>query len=194
VTAAAVPWSDGQWTHQPASVSLDGEALRAIAVEGSDAWRTTAYGFVHDDPHALLAPLAVGQAMEITFSAEWSGEFDQAGVFVRQDDEHWVKTGIEFADGHLGLGAVVTDVVSDWSVGYVDEWNGSEVTVRVSRWPDALIVRARAGAGAWRLVRVAPFDGGADAAAGPFLCAPLRSGFEVRFLSWHLDAADEKLH
>lgn len=191
---SAVPWDSGAWTREPVATTIDDDVLLAVAAEGSDAWRTTAYGFVHDDQHALLAPLAVGEAMEVEFSAEWSGEFDQAGVFVRIDDEHWVKTGIEYADGHLGLGAVVTNVVSDWSVGYVDDWIGTAITVRVSRWPDAIIVRARAAEGDWRLVRVAPFDGGADASAGPFLCAPLRDGFEVRFLSWERTAADEKLH
>ena len=33
------------------------------AAEGSDAWRPTAYGFVHDTEHALLAPLPVGAAI-----------------------------------------------------------------------------------------------------------------------------------
>ena len=194
MTVVAVPWSHGEWTRPPQSSTLDDGALVAIAAEGSDAWRTTAYGFVHDDEHALLAPLAVGEAMEVAFAADWTGDFDQAGVFVRRDDEHWIKAGVEFADGHLGIGAVVTDTVSDWSVGYVDDWRGLPVTVRVSRLPDAIVVRARAGDGEWRLVRVAPFEGGADAAAGPFLCAPTRAGFEVRFLSWTRDGADRQLH
>ncbi|HWV50475.1 MAG TPA: DUF1349 domain-containing protein, partial [Microbacterium sp.] len=146
-----IPWQQGTWTHPPATVSDDGH-LDATAVEGSDAWRHTAYGFVHDTEHALTAPLAVGEAMEVSFRAPWDGQFDQAGVFVRIDDTRWIKAGLEFADGHLGLGAVVTDGRSDWSVGFVDEWRDAEITVRVSRWPDAVIVRARADDGDWRLV------------------------------------------
>lgn len=189
-----IPWSEGAWTQSPASVSENATALDVTAVEGSDAWRHTAYGFVHDTEHALLTPLSVGEAMEVSFRAPWDGQFDQAGVFVRIDDEHWVKSGIEYADGHLGLGAVVTDGRSDWSVGHVDDWHAAEITVRVSRWPDALIVRARADDGPWRLVRVAPFDGEHAASAGPFLAAPTRTGLTVRFTRWARSTADAELH
>lgn len=191
--SSIIPWTAGTWTHSPLAVD-DATDLVATAVEGSDAWRHTAYGFVHDTEHALLAPLAVGEAMEVTLRAPWSGEFDQAGLFVRIDDERWMKCGVEFADGHLGLGAVVTDIRSDWSVGHVDEWLDADITVRVSRWADALIVRARADEGEWRLVRVAPFDGHAEASAGPLLSAPTRSGLTVRFTRWVRSAADDALH
>lgn len=187
-------WNDGSWTTPPAESVEVGTALRVTAVEGSDAWRHTAYGFVHDSAHALLAPLAVGEAMEVSFRSPWDGQFDQAGVFVQVDSEHWMKAGLEFADGHLGLGAVVTAGASDWSVGYVDEWREAEITVRVSRWKDALIVRARADAGDWRLVRVAPFAGDAVAAAGPFLAAPTRTGLVVTFTRWERSPADTDLH
>ncbi|MCK2037250.1 DUF1349 domain-containing protein [Microbacterium sp. SSW1-49] len=190
-----IPWSEGAWTHAPQHTAETADAhLDVTAVEGSDAWRHTAYGFVHNTEHALLTPLAVGEAIEVSFRASWDGQFDQAGIFIRIDDEHWVKTGVEFADGHLGLGAVVTDIRSDWSVGYVDDWLESEITVRVSRWADALIIRAKADDGPWRLVRVAPFSGESDAAAGPFLAAPMRGDLTVRFIRWERSAADVDLH
>ena len=197
-----VDWSAGRWTHDPEVVDIEvvdddgegsGRRLTAIAAEASDAWRTTAYGFVHGSEHALLAPLSVGEAMEVTFTAEWAAEFDQAGLFVRIDDRRWVKAGLEYADGHMGLGAVVTDDVSDWSVGQIDEWRAASVTMRVSRWPDALIIRARADGGDWRLVRLAPF-GSEDASAGPFLCAPSRSGFAATFTRWDRGPADAAIH
>lgn len=188
-----IPWNAGTWTNAPLSVAGE-QHLDVTAAEASDAWRRTAYGFVHDTEHALLAPLAVGEAMDVSFRAPWDGQFDQAGIFVRIDSERWIKAGLEFADGHLGLGAVVTDRNSDWSVGWVDEWRDSEITVRVSRWQDAVIVRARADDGAWRLVRVAPFDESAAASAGPFLAAPTRAGLTVRFTRWERSAADAALH
>ena len=66
--------------------------------------------------------------------------------------------------------------------------------MRVSRWQDAMIVRARADDGDWRLVRVAPFDGEAAASAGPFLAGPTRAGLVVRFTRWTMSAADAELH
>lgn len=190
----SIPWTSGTWTHAPAETTERDGTLVVTAVEGSDAWRRTAYGFVHDSAHALLAPFAVGEAMEVTFRAPWSGQFDQAGLFVRIDDERWMKAGVEYADGHLGLGAVVTDGGSDWSIGYVDDWIGHDITVRVSRWADALLVRARADDDEWRLVRVAPLAGDLDASAGPLVAAPTRSGLAAEFSRWARTSADAALH
>ena len=188
----AVAWTEGSWTNPPAAVVEDADGLNVTAVAESDAWRHTSYGFVHDTEHALLAPLAVGEAVEVVVRTSFTGQFDQAGVFVRADAEHWVKAGLEFADGVLNLGAVVTLERSDWSVAPVD-WNERTVTVRVSRATDSLTVRARVDDEPFRLVRVAPFVDG-DVAAGPFLCAPTRAGFTARFLSWQVGPADASLH
>ncbi|MGG7464943.1 DUF1349 domain-containing protein [Plantibacter sp. YIM 135347] len=189
-----VPWGVGVWTHEPAEVREDGDDLLVTAVEGSDAWRHTSYGFVHDSEHALLTPLAADTAVEVSFTAAFSAQFDQAGVFLRSDDEHWIKAGVEFADGLPQVGAVVTDVRSDWSVAPVPSWAGRLVTVRASRSGDAVTIRARVDEEAWSLVRVAPFAADALVAAGPFCCAPTRPGLTVRFHSWHVTPADAALH
>lgn len=187
-------WDAGAWTNPPAAVrrSADG-VLRVTAVAGSDAWRHTSYGFVHDTEHALLAPFSPGSSMEVEFGTPFSQQFDQAGIFVRADDEHWVKAGIEFADGVPQIGAVVTDVRSDWSASPVPEWLDRRVTFRVS-WADgALTIRARREGTAWQLVRLAPFEAD-EVAAGPFVCAPTREGLEVPFFDWRSGAPDDSLH
>lgn len=194
VATGTIAWSEGSWTTEPVAATADGEALRVTATEGSDAWRHTSYGFVHDTEHALLAPFPVGTAMEVEFDADFTAEFDQAGLFVRADHEHWVKAGVEFADGVLNVGAVVTAVRSDWSVAPVPEWSGRRVRVRVSRGEDALTLRAAPDDEAFRLVRVLPFDGARTASAGPFVCAPTRAGLQVTFTAWRRTPADAALH
>jgi regulation of enolase protein 1 (concanavalin A-like superfamily) len=175
-------------------VTGEGDALVVTAVEGSDAWRETSYGFVHDSEHALLAALPTDRAVEVRFVAAFDQQFDQAGVFLRAAADSWVKAGVECADGVLQLGAVVTDPRSDWSVAPVPDWSGRTVTVRVSRSGDALTIRARVDDEPLRLVRVVPFDPSAEVEAGPFLCAPTRAGLTVRFLSWEVGPADAALH
>ena len=96
--------------------------------------------------------------MQVEFSAQWTHEFDQAGLLLHADDAHWVKAGVEFADGVLGLDAVVTDRRSDWSVGHVPEWMDQRIRVRVSLSTDAITMRACTPGEAWRLVRLAPID------------------------------------
>ncbi len=137
---AEIGWSVGQWTHPPERTEPMGSALRVTAVEGSDAWRHTSYGFVHDSEHALLAPFSPGSAVEVEFDAAFTQQFDQAGVFLRAADDRWVKAGVEYSDGTLQLGAVVTHGRSDWSVAPVPDWAGQRLVVRVSWVGDAVTV------------------------------------------------------
>lgn len=195
------PWSDGTWTVPPRTVTNEGEALTVEAVEGSDYWERTLYGFQHRDGHALLAPWPASNAVEVSFRLDaecFTGLYDQAGLMLWNGPERWIKAGVEITDGVPHLGAVVTDGYSDWSLAPVPEWMGSVVTVRASRMNDGVILRARAqaGDGAWRTLRVTRFDfddpGGTQ--AGPFLCAPTRAGFRATFTSWITTDADTDLH
>ena len=187
-------WSTGSWLHEPPSHSNIGSDLVITTEEKSDFWRDTGYGFTHYSGHALLVNFPPYTAMEVEFSADWTAEFDQAGMLVHADDRHWVKAGVEFADGVLGLGAVVTDQRSDWSVGHVPEWMHQRVRVRVSRSHDALTIRARTQADAWRLVRLAPLDSRLSWRAGPVAASPSRASLVVRFHSWELLPPDEGIH
>lgn len=188
-----VPWSDGRWSREPASTEQRGDALVVRALEGSDYWRETLYGFVHDDGHALLGAWPADAAIEVSFdSASLSELYDQAGLMLVAGPERWVKAGIELSDGLPQLGAVVTDGRSDWSMAPVPEWAGRLVTIRASRIADAVVLRARADDGPWRTFRVTPFP--SDASAGPMICAPSRDGLEVTFTAWRHVAADTELH
>ncbi|SEB61013.1 hypothetical protein SAMN04489806_1276 [Paramicrobacterium humi] len=190
----SIDWTAGTWTHDPVSATVTDDGLTVVAAEGSDAWRHTSYGFVHDTEHALLAPLAVGRAVEVAFIAAFAEQFDQAGVFLRIDDETWIKAGVEYADGQPQVGAVVTLGRSDWSVAPVPDWAGRLITVRLSRARESVTVRARVDDKPWRLVRVAPLPENAKAEAGPFVCAPTRSGLEITFASWAETPTDASLH
>lgn len=187
-------WSGPTWLNPPVAAVQDGTDLLVIARQGSDFWRTTSYGFVHDDGHALLTPFAPGTAVEVSFVADFTGLYDQAGVLVRVDEETWIKAGVEFSDGEPQLGAVVTHGTSDWSLSPVPQWAGREVTVRASRAGDAVTVRARPADGAWRTIRVAWLDPAAEAFAGLFCCAPDRAGLRVRFKRLATGPADSSLH
>jgi uncharacterized protein len=188
-----VPWSDGEWTTRPEHVDTDGEHLLVTARPESDYWRVTSYGFVNDNGHGLLVDLPDGAAVEVSFVADFDQQFDQAGVFVYADSTHWIKSGIEYADGAPQLGAVVTREVSDWSTSPVPDWGGREVTVRASRSGDAVTIRARLD-GDWQLVRLAPIDPALPWRAGPLVCAPTRAGLVVRVTRFAIGAADESLH
>ncbi|OSM42252.1 DUF1349 domain-containing protein [Nesterenkonia sp. PF2B19] len=194
VPSGDIPWEQGVWSNPPAAVENQGSDLLVTAVETSDAWRHTSYGFVHDTEHALLAPFRPGTAMEVEYTADFSAQFDQAGLFIRAAQDHWTKAATEFSDGHLSAGAVVTDGASDWSLSPADDWLGQRVLVRASWSDDAITVRAGLLGGELRLLRVFPFPARDDVAAGPLVCAPTRAGLTVTFHAWRTTEADVALH
>lgn len=187
-------WDAGTWTNVPREIEREDTRLVVSAAQGSDAWRHTSYGFVHESEHALLAPLALDCAMEVEFAADFSTQFDQAGIFVRASAEHWIKAGVEYVDGGLQVGAVVTDGYSDWSVAPAPAWIGRRIIVRASRADDSLVIRAGLVGEELRLVRVVPFRPEGPITAGPFLCAPRSATLNVAFHAWRTTASDQALH
>ena len=66
-------------------------------------------------------------------------QFDQAGVMVRIDHEHWIKAGIEMVDNVPRLSCVVTNGFSDWSTQVWDKQQPGklmpEIRIRVHVLP-----------------------------------------------------------
>lgn len=188
-----ITWGEGEWTRPPVSSHENGSTLQIEAADQSDWWRNTAYGFIHDDGHALVKEFPNESAMEVSFILDYTEQFDQCGIFITSSSEHWVKAGVEFCDGYPQVGAVVTINNSDWSVARVEEWMGKEVTVRASRSGDGLTIRAGIN-GDLRLVRVAPLDPTRTWRAGPFACAPTHAGLVTTITRWIETEADSQLH
>ncbi|MBC7463637.1 MAG: DUF1349 domain-containing protein [Actinobacteria bacterium] len=191
-----VEWNDGSWLNPPAEVKFQSGQMIVTAIKESDFWRNTSYGFVHDSAHALLIDFPDKSAIEVSFILDFDQLWDQAGLVVYADEEHWTKAGIEYADGALQIGAVVTDVNSDWSTAPITQWFGHEVAFRASRQGNAVTVRAKCDdlGVSWQLVRLFPIKQDLLWRAGPHLAAPSREGLKVRFTRFIRDEADETLH
>jgi regulation of enolase protein 1 (concanavalin A-like superfamily) len=188
-----IQWSEGTWVNPPVKVLQVGQQLKVTTVHESDFWRNTSYGFVHDSGHALLKDFPAHSSMEVTFVLDYSGQFDQAGIIVHSDSQHWIKAGVESADGWPQVGAVVTSINSDWSLAPVPAWMGKEVTVRASRTTDALTIRARCG-NEDQLIRLAPIDSSLSWRAGPHCASPISQSLDVTFTQWAHGDADLALH
>ncbi|MHA6529087.1 DUF1349 domain-containing protein [Paenibacillus sp. BAC0078] len=190
-----VDWQAGIWTHEPVSTEVQDGIFVVEAVKGSDYWEKTMYGFQHDNGHALLASWEDSEAVEISFSLQgFTGLYDQAGIMLWHSPTVWIKAGIELNDGVPHIGAVVTDMYSDWSLSPVSEWDGEVVTIRASRLNDAVVIRARTANHPWRTIRVARFPYETGKQAGPFICAPTRAGLQVSFTRWVKTAPDTDIH
>jgi regulation of enolase protein 1 (concanavalin A-like superfamily) len=188
-----ISWDQGVWLNPPVKAVHENSQLKVTTVHESDFWRNTSYGFVHDSGHALLTDFPAHSSMEVTFILDYSGQFDQAGIIVYGDSHHWIKAGVESADGFPQVGAVVTSINSDWSLAPVPTWMGKQVTVRASRTNDALTIRARCGEDD-QLIRLAPIDASLPMSAGPHCASPVSRSLEITFTHWTHGDADFTLH
>ena len=177
------------------ATTSENSKLVMFCAKGSDLWQRTSYGFRRDSAHAFLAAdLLQDRAIEVGFSIfSFKDQFDQAGILVRENEDNWIKAGVELADGVLHLSVVATRAgFSDWSTSALPSaWDSeSKIIVQVSRKGDALIVKTilaetkEEDEGEWRLMRVCPMPVESRLHAGPYSCAPSRDGLFVEFFHY----------
>ena len=103
----------------------------------SDYWRETHYGFTVDDGPFYYTTRGGEFEANLKITGEYTTRFDQMGMMLRVDEEHWIKTGIEYVDGQYNFSTVVTDTKSSWSVIQLSEQPAS-VWIKVIRRLDAV--------------------------------------------------------
>jgi regulation of enolase protein 1 (concanavalin A-like superfamily) len=159
-----------KWLNEPAVWSGDASDLTVAVEPETDFWRTTHYGFVRDSGHFA----DTGQ-MGVRFRGDFAAQYDQAGLMLRIDAEHWIKAGLEL-DGQLWLSVVVTNGVSDWSQQPAPPPDaGGWYDIRAVREGDSVQICCGD-----QPVRLAPFPEG-ELQSGPMCAAPKGPGFDARF-------------
>lgn len=183
--------SNGNWLNQPQVWKIDGSVLTMTTDNSTDFWRKTHYGFIRDTGHFLGFPTADGFTAQIRIRGEFRTLYDQAGLMVRINETHWMKTGVEFTDGELFLSTVVTNGKSDWSVSQpFKELEDFYLRVTVSN--GSMRIQASRDGTFWPLLRLAPFPETETYLVGPTACTPERSGLEINFSEFTIGAATTK--
>lgn len=117
--------------------------------------------------------------LEVGIRGNYTDLYDQAGIMLRIDENHWIKTGIEFVDGVQNLSAVVTHDYSDWSIMPLP--NPPKVLyLRVERRQEAIHIAYRDEASEYKLFRLTYLPG--DTMQVGIMCAsPDGNSFEASF-------------
>ncbi len=169
-----------RWLNEPAAVRREGERLVVRSKPKTDFWRKTFYGYVTDNGHFLHLP-ARG---EFTFSARVNGKYaalyDQAGLMVRLDEQHWMKCGSELVEGKRWASVVFTRDFSDWST--LEDLSQSEaVWWRVIRKKDSIEAHCSKDGQKFIAVRQGYFPPDVEVSVGVMCCAPEGPGFDAVF-------------
>ena len=177
--------NEGRWLNEPASWAVEGGTLRATTGARTDFWRETFYGFTRDSGHFLAFPAPDAFTATVRLVGAFETLYDQAGLMLRQGEQHWLKCGVEFTDGRLHLSTVVTDRRSDWSMTPSPHGPDTALWLRLTLSDGAVRIQASFDGRDWSMLRLAPFaatsDGGGGLEVGPMLCSPERAGLEVTF-------------
>lgn len=105
-----------EWYNEPATWSDDGDKLTMVVTPKSDYWRKTHYGFTADNGPFYFCRENGEFEVTVKITGDYRSQYDQMGLMLRIDEEHWIKTGIEYVDGICHFSAVVTNKVSSWNV------------------------------------------------------------------------------
>ncbi|KQQ75722.1 regulation of enolase 1 [Xanthomonas sp. Leaf131] len=181
-------WHAGTWLNRPNTVEMDGDTLEVVTDKATDFWRKTHYGFIRDSGHFLGIATTASFTAQLRVRAHYAALYDQAGIMVRVDEQHWVKAGIELSDGRAMLSSVLTNPISDWATGPY-EADPTDFWIRASVAEGVLRLQVSADGRSWPLIRLCPFPVADAYQVGPMCCTPERAGLSVRFSDWTLTAA-----
>jgi regulation of enolase protein 1 (concanavalin A-like superfamily) len=173
------------WLNEPERWTARGDGLEMVTDQATDFWRETHYGFSRDSGHFLGFRTAEAFTAELRVQGDFRALYDQAGIMVRIDAQHWVKAGIEFSDGRAMLGSVLTDGRSDWATAPY-EHDAADFWMRATVTNGVLRLQVSADGKLWPLVRLAPFAKASSYLLGPMACTPERAGLKVVFSSFRL--------
>lgn len=185
MNAAVFARQDGVWLNEPERWTAQGDSLELVTDKATDFWQKTHYGFCRDTGHFLGFRTAEAFTAELRIQCDFQQLYDQAGIMVRVDAEHWIKAGIEFSDGRAMLSSVLTIGQSDWATAPY-EHDARDFRMRVTVAGGVLRLQTSADGKTWPLVRLAPFTEAPSYFVGPMACTPEREGLPVTFTGFSL--------
>ena len=129
-----------------------------------------------------------GFTAQVHVRAAFAALYDQAGLMVRIDEQHWIKAGVEFSDGQALLSTVLTNGMSDGAVAPAPSFDDG-FWLRVTVAAGVVRVQYSADGITWPMLRLAPFPAAPRYLVGPMCCTPQRAGLEVAFSEFALGPA-----
>jgi uncharacterized protein len=174
-----------EWYNEPAAWVEDEQGLTVTAEPKSDFWRKTHYGFIRDNGHFAYVRQTGDFFAEVDISADYRDQYDQAGLMLRDNEERWIKCGIEFVDGVYYASAVVTDDYSDWSVAPLAGAPGS-IKIRLTREGETITVQYSVDAGPEFLLRSTRLPIDDQVQIGVMCASPQGSGVTAVFHDFHV--------
>ncbi|MDC9615123.1 DUF1349 domain-containing protein [Xenorhabdus khoisanae] len=179
------------WLNEPASWQCQEDELHVTTDNKTDFWRDTWYGFQRHSGHVFGGyvddfQLDAGFTFQLCIEGQFEKLYDQAGIMLLVDEQHWLKAGIEHSDGQATIGSVLTNGESDWAMG-VFQGNPDKFWLRLTYSNGAIRLQYSTDGVTWPLLRLSPFTLNSQRIfVGAMCCSPEREGLQVKFSDFKL--------
>ncbi|EBK2138103.1 DUF1349 domain-containing protein, partial [Salmonella enterica subsp. enterica serovar Enteritidis] len=83
-----------EWINEPAKWHYGNNTLSVITDDHTDFWRHTWYGFERFSGHIYATDVTDDFTFQVRIRADFTTLYDQAGIMILSDEQHWLKAGI----------------------------------------------------------------------------------------------------
>jgi len=169
-----------EWYNEPEHWSFKNGKLEIDVTSQSDYWRKTLHEFVVDDGPFYYCRRGGEFEVEVKISGDFKYRYDHMGLMLRIDEEHWVKTGIEYIDEKYNFSTVVTHIYSNWNI--LPLINKPEaIWIKVIRKKDCIEIFYSLDGKYYQLSNLAYFPEQKPVMAGMMAASPDGHGFKAIF-------------
>ncbi|PTT26674.1 DUF1349 domain-containing protein [Chryseobacterium sp. HMWF028] len=168
------------WFNEPEKWEIKNNSLSMFVTPQSDYWRVSHYGFTVDDAPFYYTTYGGEFEAKVKITGNYKARFDQMGLMLRTDKEHYIKAGVEFVDGKYNLSTAVTHNKSDWSVITLDK-TPPAVWIKAVRRLDAVEIFYSFDDKNYIMMRNAPLQDNTPVMVGLMAACPDGQGFNAVF-------------
>lgn len=168
------------WFNEPEKWEIKNNSLSMFVTPQSDYWRVSHYGFTVDDAPFYYTTHGGEFEAKVKITGSYKARFDQMGLMLRTDQEHYIKAGVEFVDGKYNLSTVVTHNKSDWSVITLEKAPPA-IWIKAVRRLDAVEILYSFDDKNYIMMRNAPFQDNIPVMVGLMAACPDGEGFNAVF-------------
>jgi regulation of enolase protein 1 (concanavalin A-like superfamily) len=168
------------WHNEPEEWSQHRTTVVMRVPPKTDFWRMTANEVVKDDAPFYFLEVEGDFEVRVKVRANYDNPGDQAGVMVREDEENWMKCGIQMVGDVPHMCSTNTHGWSDWSLHplpHLPEY----MWVHAKKIGDGLEVYISEDSFDWMQIRQADIVDDAILQVGLYCAAPESDGFDVTF-------------
>ena len=169
-----------EWLNEPESWEFSNRKLTMDVTPQTDYWRITHYGFTVGDGPFYYSQQGGEFEVTVKISGEYKNRYDQMGLLLRIDEENWIKTGIEYADGKYSYSTVITNKHSSWNRIELAE-KPESVWIKALRRGDAVEIFYSLDGVKYAMSNLAHFPEKRNAMVGMMGASPDGNGFRATF-------------